>query len=84
MIIFAPRPHKVVVPAQPGAGAVAVMRQLDLEARAEAANALRGTPSIMKLIEARIFKFDDFLTDGSRQSPYEFRIRNQMPTGSHR
>ena len=53
------------VPAQPGAGAVAVTRQLDLEARAEAANALRNTPGIMKLIEARIFKFDDFLTDGS-------------------
>ena len=29
-----------------------------------APNALRDTPGIMKLIEARIFKFDDFLTDG--------------------
>ena len=34
-----------------GTGAVAVTRELDLEARAEAANALRNTPGIMKLIE---------------------------------
>jgi hypothetical protein len=52
-------------PAQAGSGAVAVSRQLDVEARAEAAEALRRAPGIMKLIEARVFKFDDFLTNGS-------------------
>eukprot|EP01043_Picozoa_sp_COSAG02_P060407 COSAG02_NODE_7887_length_2808_cov_2.029575_4_plen_441_part_01 len=52
-------------PAQAGSGAVAVSRQLDVEARAEAAEALRRAPGIMKLIETRIFKFNDFLTNGS-------------------
>jgi hypothetical protein len=52
-------------PAQAGSGAVAVSRQLDVEARAEAAEALRRAPGIMKLIETRIFKFSDFLTNGS-------------------
>ena len=52
----------VSAPVQPGTVATAVTRQLDLEARAEAAEALRRAPGIMKLIEARIFKFDDFLT----------------------
>lgn len=61
----APTPAPAPVAAQPGAAAVAVTRQLDLVARAEAADALRRTPGIMKLIEARIFKFDDFLTNGS-------------------
>ena len=51
--------------APPGAAATSTTRKLDLVARAEAADALRRTPGIMKLIEARIFKFDDFLTDGS-------------------
>ena len=54
----------VSAPVQTGAVATAVTRQLDLEARAEAAEALRRAPGIMKLIEARIFKFDDFLTNG--------------------
>jgi hypothetical protein len=60
-----PAPAPAPAAARPGSGAIAVTRQLDLEARAEAANALRNTPGIMKLIEARIFKFDDFLTNGS-------------------
>jgi hypothetical protein len=61
----APAPAPAPTAAQAGSGAVAVTRQLDLVARAEAADALRRTPGIMKLIEARIFKFDDFLTNGS-------------------
>jgi hypothetical protein len=51
--------------APPGTAAASTTRKLDLVARAEAADALRRTPGIMKLIEARAFNFDDFLTDGS-------------------
>ena len=47
------------------------------------ANALRRTPGIMKLIEARIFKFDDFLTDGSldmRKLPKVRRVLAKLRT----
>ena len=60
-----PAPAPAPEAAQAGSGAVAVSRQLDVEARAEAAEVLRRAPGIMKLIEARIFTFGDFLTDGS-------------------
>jgi hypothetical protein len=65
-------------PAQSGTGAVAVTRQLDLEARAEAANALRNTPGIMKLIEARVFKFDDFLTNGNLDPQKLAKVRRVL------
>ena len=73
-LLDAPAP----APAQPGAGAVAVTRQLDLEARAEAANALRNTPGIMKLIEARVFKFDDFLTNGNLDPQKLAKVRRVL------
>ena len=71
-------PAPAPAPAQAGSGAVAVSRQLDLEARAEAANALRRTPGIMKLIEARIFKFDDFLTNGSLDPQKLAKVRRVL------
>ena len=40
-------------------------QELELEARAEVVEVLRKSPGIMKLIETRIFKFQDFLTNGA-------------------
>jgi len=64
--------------APPGAAAASTTRKLDLVARAEAADALRRTPGIMKLIEARIFKFDDFLTDGSLDATKLAKVRRVL------
>jgi hypothetical protein len=64
--------------APPGAAATSTTRKLDLVARAEAADALRRTPGIMKLIEARIFKFDDFLTDGSLDATKLAKVRRVL------
>jgi hypothetical protein len=64
--------------APPGAAAASTTRKLDLVARAEAADALRRTPGIMKLIEARAFNFDDFLTDGSLDAQKLAKVRRSI------
>ena len=64
--------------APPGAAATSTTRKLDLVARAEAADALRRTPGIMKLIEARAFSFDDFLTDGSLDVTKLAKVRRSI------
>ena len=64
--------------APPGSAATSTTRKLDLVARAEAVSALRRTPGIMKLIEARIFKFDDFLTDGSLDATKLAKVRRVL------
>ena len=73
-----PAPAPAPAPAQAGSGAVAVSRQLDVEARAEAAEVLRRAPGIMKLIEARIFKFDDFLTNGNLDPQKLAKVRRVL------
>ena len=42
-----------------------VAAELNVKARRDAADALRRSPGIMKLIKSGIFKFDDFLTNGA-------------------
>ena len=74
----APAPAPAPQAAQAGSGAVAVSRQLDVEARAEAAEVLRRAPGIMKLIEARIFKFDDFLTNGNLDPQKLAKVRRVL------
>ena len=64
--------------APPGTAAASTTRKLDLVARAEAADALRRTPGIMKLIEARAFSFDDFLTDGSLDAQKLAKVRRSI------
>ena len=64
--------------APPGTAAASTTRKLDLVARAEAADALRRTPGIMKLIEARAFNFDDFLTDGSLDAQKLAKVRRSI------
>ena len=73
-----PAPAPAPQAAQAGSGAVAVSRQLDVEARAEAAEVLRRAPGIMKLIEARIFKFDDFLTNGNLDPQKLAKVRRVL------
>ena len=73
-----PAPAPAPEAAQAGSGAVAVSRQLDVEARAEAAEALRRAPGIMKLIEARVFKFDDFLTNGNLDPQKLAKVRRVL------
>jgi hypothetical protein len=42
-----------------------VTAKLNVRARRDAADALRRSPGVMKLIKTGIFKFDDFLTNGA-------------------
>ena len=42
-----------------------ITAELNVKARRDAADAMRRSPGIMKLIKSGIFKFDDFLTNGA-------------------
>ena len=42
-----------------------ITAELNVKARRNAADALRRSPGVMKLIKTGIFKFDDFLTNGT-------------------
>ena len=61
-----------------GAAAAAMSRMLSLVALTEAPNALQGSPGIMKLLEAHIFRFSDFLTNSELDLQKLVKVRSML------